>query len=111
MMEQVVTFYQRQDGQPVGWVRHVLTNVLFREAAGTALSEQGVRGGQLESLLLIPMAAGVSPKPGDGIVSGVGPESDFSGDIREHVPGCRIITAVTARNYGSHLDHWEVKAR
>lgn len=111
MMKLTVSLYQRQEGQPSGWTRHVLAGVFFREAIGTALSEQGVRGGQLESLLLIPKATGISPKPGDGIIAGVGPEDGLSGDIRECVPGCRIVTAVSAKNYGSTLDHWEVTVR
>ena len=110
MMGQMVTLYRRQTGQPVTWVRQVLSGVLFRETVGTALSPQGVRGGQAESLLLIP-GKGDAPRPGDGIFPGVGPEAEGSGDIREAVPGCRIVTGVTGRHYGSSLDHWEVTLR
>lgn len=111
MMRQTVTLYRRLGGQPVGWQRQVLWGVFFREAAGTALSEQGVQGGQLESLLLIPAGISQAPKPGDCVIGGVGPEGDFSGDIREHIPGCRMVTGIIRRGYGSSLDHWEVTLR
>lgn len=110
-MERTVTLYQRKEGQPASWEGHILRKVFFREAAGTSLSARGAAGGQLESLLLIPAAANVSPKPGDGVLLGTGPEDGLAGDIRECVLGCRIITAVTARCYGSAMDHWEVKLR
>lgn len=111
MMDKTVTLYRRQYGQPVFWVRQAICDVFFRESAGTAFSEQGVQGGQLGSLLIIPADSAEVPKPGDGVFFGVGPKADGPGDIREIVPGCRIITAVTARHYGSDLDHWEVAVR
>lgn len=111
MMTRTVTLYHRQGGQPATWTRHILEDVFFREAAGTALSPQSAAGGQLESLLLVPAAAGIAPRPGDGVLFGVGPEEGLTGDIRECVPRCRIVTAVTGRRYGSAMDHWEVKLR
>lgn len=111
MMDMTVTLYRRQTGQPVAWERQVISGVFFRESAGTALSEHGVQSGQSESLLLIPIHAVSAPSPGDVVFFGAGPEVSTPGDIRETVPRCRIITAVTARCYGSDLDHWEVAAR
>lgn len=109
-MRKTVTLYRRQPGQPITWTRQVLSGVFCREAAGTAVSETGMQGGQAESLFLIPKNRCEMPRPGDGIFCGDGPEGDFSGDIRKHIPGCRIISRVTARCYGSDLDHWEVIA-
>lgn len=111
MMGRTVTLYRKQPGQPVCWERQVIEGVFFRTAEGTALSEQGVQGGQLGSLLIIPADLAEAPKPGDGVLFGAGPEADGPGDIRELVPGCRLIAAVTGRCYGSDLDHWEVAAR
>lgn len=111
MMGRTVTLYRKQPGQPVCWERQVIGGVFFRTAEGTAFSEQGAQGGQLGSLLIVPADLAEAPKPGDGVLFGAGPEADGSGDIRELVPGCRIITAVTGRCYGSDLDHWEVAAR
>lgn len=110
MMDQTVTLYRRRPTQPVSWTREVLSGVLLREAVGTALSPQGVRSGQAESLLMIP-GHGAAPSPGDGVFPGVGPEVEGAGDIREALPGCRIVTGVTGRHYGSSLDHWEVTLR
>lgn len=110
LMRKTVTLYTRQPGQPAIWLQQTLSGVFCREAAGTAVSEAGVQGGQAQTIFLIPAGLCKMPRPGDGIFCGDGPEGDFSGDIRKHVPGCRIISAVTARCYGSILDHWEVIA-
>lgn len=109
-MRKTVTLYTRQPGQPISWSRQTLSGVFCRETAGTAVSETGVQGGHAQSLFLIPAGLCEKPRPGDGIFCGTGPQGDFSGDIRKHVPDCRIISAVTAKCYGSELDHWEVTA-
>lgn len=127
MMEQTVSIYNRfGDDNPTRWGRHVLRGVHFRGGSGVSTATTGVSGGQVETLLIVPLDgcyvrpedyraaeahAGIwTLQDGDLILLGEGPEPG-EGAIQKDIPGCKRITGFVEHIYGSKLDHWEVTAR
>ena len=127
MLHQTVTIYNKYgNDHPTRWGRHVLRNVHYRGGSGISTATTGVSGGQVEALLIVPLAPGyVAPaayrvaedhtgmwtlQDGDLILPGEGPEPG-TGAIQKDFPGCKRITGFVEHIYGSRLDHWEVTAR
>lgn len=128
MLEQVVTIYNRYgNDRPSKWGRHVLYDVHGRFGDGVSQDATGAMSGNVESVVIIPVNNRYcSPaayqaaedksqlwtiQAGDGIFLGIGPEGDITGQLKEQVPGIKIITGHVAHIYGSELDHWRVTAK
>lgn len=129
MLEQTITIYNRYgNDNPARWGRTVLAGVHWMSGFGVApvSGQSGVSGGQMSCLLIIPMdnrycnpdAYRVAEnrdqfwtiQEGDVIVPGEGPDVG-SGNIRQALPGCKVVTGMVAHIYGSAMDHWEVTAK
>lgn len=101
----------------------VLPGVLYRPHSGARLTSSGPEAPAQTGTLWIPARGGRrSPEalaraadktglftllPGDYVLPGT-VTAPVTGPLRESYPEARRITAVTARIYGTDLDHWEV---
>ncbi len=128
MLGQTITIYNRHGSDnPVRWGRRVLTGVHWKSGFGVSTAATGVSGGSVECLLIVPMddcyrspeayraaenkAEFWTLQDGDAIVEGQGPDMEITGNIKQSLPGCKLITGMVAHIYGSAMDHWEVTAK
>ncbi len=122
----VTVFSRYSVGEKTWFYPTVLPGVLYRPYAGQQLTSSGPEISGKTGTLWIPARGGRrAPEvlaeaaqkdglftllPGDYLLPGAVSGSDpILAPLRGSYPGARRILAVTARIYGTALDHWEVE--